>query len=227
MTPSNPKLILASSSPRRREILMAAGITFDVVVPRVAEIQQQGESPELFVCRMARAKAEVVLDRIADPTKAAILGADTAVVVDKQTLGKPASADEARAMLRLLSGKEHRVLTGLCLVAPPAVWPCPRSELRNEVQFASTAVRFCPLSDEEIEQYVSSGEPFDKAGGYAIQGLASKFIESIEGCYFNVVGLPVSLAYQMLGRCWADVRPDAEPARPSAPKSMRGNTTEL
>ena len=199
------RLILASSSPRRREILEAAGIPFEAVDPSVPEVQQDGESPEQFVCRMATEKAEAALDQItrhltAPATHAPILGADTAVVIDSHTLGKPASADEARAMLRLLSGRQHRVLTGLCLLSPPAAWPCPRSELQREIQLASTTVRFSVLTEEEIGQYVSSGEPFDKAGGYAIQGLASKFIETIEGCYFNVVGLPVSLVYQMLKR---------------------------
>ena len=215
MKQADPKLILASSSPRRREILQAAGIPFEVVAPSVPEIQQDGESPEQFVCRMAMEKAEAALGRIVYPSLAPILapilGADTAVVIENQTLGKPASADEARAMLRLLSGREHRVLTGLCLLSPPAAWPCPRSELRSEIQLVSTIVRFSLLTEEEIEHYVSSGEPFDKAGGYAIQGLASKFIETIEGCYFNVVGLPVSLVYRMLDR-FHSAKPK-EPAR--------------
>lgn len=193
-----PALILASSSPRRREILRAAGIPFEVIAPDLPEMQRTGESAEEFVCRMADEKAKAVLARIAHPSRVPILGADTAVVTDHQTLGKPASTDEARAMLRLLSGKEHRVLTGLCLLAPPAAWPCPPSELHRDIRLASTAVRFSVLSEAEIEEYVASGEPFDKAGGYAIQGLASKFVESIQGCYFNVVGLPVSLVYQMM-----------------------------
>ena len=229
MTQPERKLILASSSPRRREILLAAGIPFEVVTPSVPEVQQDGESPEQFVCRMATEKAEAALDQIAQIVQIAhssdvpiladapILGADTAVVIDSHTLGKPASADEARAMLRLLSGKEHRVLTGLCLLAPPAVWPCPRSELQMEIQLASTAVRFALLTEEEIEQYVSSGEPFDKAGGYGIQGLASKFIETIQGCYFNVVGLPVSLVYQMLNRQMLNRFHSANSNRPTEP----------
>ena len=226
MTQAAHKLILASSSPRRREILLAAGIPFEVVAPSVPEVQQDGESPEQFVCRIATEKAEAALDQIAHrsdgpdgPTlaDAPILGADTAVVIENHTLGKPASADQARAMLRLLSGKEHRVLTGLCLLAPPAVWPCPRSELQMEMQLASTAVRFALLTEEEIEQYVSSGEPFDKAGGYGIQGLASKFIETIQGCYFNVVGLPVSLVYQMLNRQMLNRFHSANSNRPTEP----------
>jgi septum formation protein len=203
------KLILASSSPRRREILLAAGIPFEVVAPSVPEVRRDGESPEQFVLRMANLKAEAALDRIAHPSPAPILGADTEVVIDNQTLGKPADSHEARAMLRLLSGREHRVLTGLCLLSPPAAWPCSPSELPREVQIASTLVRFSSLTDDEIEQYVSSGEPFDKAGGYGIQGLASKFIETIQGCYFNVVGLPVSLVYQMLNRFRSSSEPRA------------------
>jgi septum formation protein len=210
------RLILASSSPRRREILEAAGIPFDVVVAPVPEDRKSGESPEEFVCRIATEKAVAALHRLAarstvnpisaSPTSASdptfdsnpILGADTVVVLGTRTLGKPGSADEVREMLRLLSGRQHRVLTGVCLLSPPAVWPCPLSALRKDVRVASTAVRFSQLTEDEIEEYVASGEPLDKAGAYGIQGLASKFIESIQGCYFNVVGLPVSLVYQML-----------------------------
>ena len=200
MIQADHKLILASSSPRRREILRTAGIAFEVVAPRVPEVLRTGESPEQFVTRVAAEKAEAVLDRIAHPADAPILGADTTVVIENHTLGKPGSTEEARTMLRLLSGKEHHVLTGLCLLSPPAQWPCPRSRLQSDIRVASTAVRFLELTEEEIENYVASGEPFDKAGAYAIQGLASKFIQTIRGCYFNVVGLPVSLLYQMLDR---------------------------
>ena len=216
MAPAHPdhaarrRLILASSSPRRREILQAAGIEFDVVPTAVLEERLPGESPEQFVCRMATEKAEAAFERIAYPCAAPvivpilvpilapILGADTVVVLGNETLGKPDSAEDARRMLRLLSGRQHRVLTGLCLLSPPQTWPSPLSELRREVQVASTTVQFSKLTEEEIEEYVASGEPFDKAGGYAIQGLASKYIEGIQGCYFNVVGLPISLVYQIL-----------------------------
>ena len=200
------KLILASASPRRREILQAAGFEFEVVPAAVREERLPGESPEQFVRRMATEKAEAALDRLAhacaapiiSPIVSPILGADTEVVLGDETLGKPSSADDARRMLRLLSGKQHRVLTGLCLLAPPQTWPSPPSELRRDIRIASTSVRFSKLTEEEIEEYVASGEAFDKAGGYAIQGLASKYVEEIQGCYFNVVGLPVSLLYQML-----------------------------
>lgn len=213
------RLILASSSPRRREILQAAGFEFEVVPTSVVEERLPGESPEQFVCRMAGEKAEAALDWIAHPSAAPIimpaiapiLGADTVVVLGNETLGKPASAEDARRMLRLLSGKQHRVLTGLCLLAPPQTWPSPLSELWREVQVASTTVQFSKLTEQEIEEYVASGEPFDKAGGYAIQGLASKYVEGIQGCYFNVVGLPISLLYQMLKRLDPDTA--MEPAR--------------
>ncbi len=165
------------------------------------------------MCRMATEKAEAAAHRIARPSNTPILGADTVVVIGSRTLGKPASPEEARAMLRLLSGKRHQVLTGLCLLSPPSAWPCRVSRLRRETQLAATAVRFSELTEEEIEQYVASEEPFDKAGGYAIQGLASKFIEHIEGCYFNVVGLPVSLVYEMLKRFEPPASTDAARAR--------------
>ena len=198
------RVILASASPRRREILQAAGFEFEIVPTAVREEQLPGESPEQFVCRMATEKAEAALEQIARPgtapIRAPILGADTVVVLGGETLGKPVSAEDARRMLRLLSGQWHRVLTGVCLLAPPQSWPSPRSELRREIQVASTNVRFSALTEEEIEEYLASGEAFDKAGGYAIQGLASKYVEEIQGCYFNVVGLPISLLYQMLQR---------------------------
>ena len=190
------KLILASASPRRREILQAAGFEFDVVETAVPETQREGESAEQFVRRLATEKAEAAWNQIEPSCAVPILGADTVVVLEDQTLGKPASPEEARRMLRLLSGRQHRVLTGLCLLFPPSAGP--RSELRKDIQVASTIVQFSKLAEEEIEDYVASGEPLDKAGAYGIQGLASKHIEWIAGCYFNVVGLPISLVYRML-----------------------------
>ena len=190
------KLILASASPRRREILQAAGFEFDVVDTLVPEAQRDGESAEQFVRRMATEKAEAAWNQIEPPCAVPILGADTVVVVEDQTLGKPASAEDARRMLRLLSGRQHRVLTGLCLLFPSPAGS--RSELRKDIQVASTIVQFSKLTEEEIAEYVASGEPLDKAGAYGIQGLASKHIEWIAGCYFNVVGLPISLLYRML-----------------------------
>jgi septum formation protein len=177
-------LVLASNSPRRHEILSAAGIPFIVRAPDVPEEARPGESAIDYVRRLAEAKAFAVALSAGEIA----LGADTVVVVDQQILEKPSSADDALRMLRLLSGREHEVITGICL----------RTESRKIVDVASTKVRFVELSEQEMIEYVRSGEPMDKAGAYAIQGLASKFIDRVEGCYFNVVGLPVALLYRHL-----------------------------
>ena len=176
-------LILASQSPRRREILSNAGIPCEVRPAHVDERRVPGESAEEYVKRLAREKAEA-----APESAAGVLGADTVVVVDDTILGKPVDAEDARRMLRLLSGREHRVLTGICL----------RRGVRAIVDVEATRVRFVALSEAEIGDYAASGEPMDKAGAYAIQGIASKFIDRIDGCYFNVVGLPVALVYKKL-----------------------------
>jgi septum formation protein len=177
-------LVLASRSPRRQEILRQAGIAFTVRAMEVDETPAPGEKPEEYVERLAEAKA-LAVPRQAGET---VLGADTTVVVDGKMLGKPAGDDDARRMLRLLAGRRHQVLTGVCL----------RRDTGLIRDWAATAVWFAPLSEAEIEQYVASGEPVDKAGAYAIQGLASKFVTRIEGCYFNVMGLPVSLVFRRL-----------------------------
>jgi septum formation protein len=175
-------LILASHSPRRGEILAQAGIPFVVRPADVGEEQVPGEDAASHVRRLARLKAEAVRGGPGD----LVLGADTVVVVDDEILGKPVNAAQATEMLRRLSGREHRVVTGICLIAPSG----------TVVDAQTTQVRFVPLSEQEIAGYVASGEPMDKAGAYAIQGLASKFIDRVEGCYFNVVGLPVALVYK-------------------------------
>jgi septum formation protein len=181
-------LILASSSPRRRDILQAAGIEFVVRPADLDETVLPGEDAESYVRRLARAKAEAIVSGPGD----IVLGADTVVVIGGEILGKPAGAEDARRMLGLLAGREHAVMTGICLRAGAA---------RVE-DIAITRVHFLPLTDGEIDRYVESGEPLDKAGAYAIQGLASKFVDRIEGCYFNVVGLPVALVYRHLrGLC--------------------------
>ena len=195
-----PKLILASASPRRREILADAGLAFEVRAADIDERHLPGESPEQLVSRLAAKKALVVraaLDRASDktPTDWPILAADTVVVIGGAILGKPAVADEARAMLVLLSGAEHEVLTGVALLFPATQ---RSSNIQLDVRVASTRVRFRTLSKEQIEDYINSGEPYDKAGGYGIQGLAAKYVERIEGCYFNVVGLPIALVCAML-----------------------------
>ena len=175
-------LVLASKSPRRQQILRDAGIAFTVRAAGIAEERNPGESATDYVRRLAEEKASAV----AIAPGEIVLGADTVVVVDDHVLEKPSDAADARRMLVLLSGREHQVITGICL----------RSESRKMVDVAITRVHFVPLSPAELDAYVSSGEPMDKAGAYAIQGLASKFIHRIEGDYFNVVGLPVALVYR-------------------------------
>lgn len=175
-------LILASQSPRRKELLALAGFDFTVRVRPVAEIRGSAEDPVRYVRRLAREKADAAWEHDGE----IVLGADTTVVLDQHVLEKPEDAGHARAMLRLLSGREHTVITGICL----------RHAGGTVVDHSSTSVLFSELTNEEIEAYVASGEPMDKAGGYAIQGLASKFVERIQGCYFNVMGLPVSLVYR-------------------------------
>jgi septum formation protein len=177
-------LVLASQSPRRAEILLQAGIPFTVRLAAVDETPLAGERPEDYVQRLAEAKALAVC---AAPDET-VLGADTTVVVDGEMLGKPLDSADARRMLAALAGRRHHVLTGICL----------RRGSQTVRDCATTAVWFAPMSDGEIDAYAASGEPLDKAGAYGIQGLASKFIERIEGCYFNVVGLPVALVYKHL-----------------------------
>jgi septum formation protein len=178
------KLVLASQSPRRREILERAGFTFAVRIADVPEQPQPGESPVHYVRRLSRAKAEAVHRAPGE----VVLGADTVVLVDEHILEKPIDAADAARMLNLLSGREHSVLTGICIVGSH----------RSVGAHEETRVRFMELTGAEIDEYISSGEPMDKAGAYAIQGLASKFIDRIEGDYFNVVGLPISLVYRQL-----------------------------
>ena len=177
-------LILASASPRRHELLLAAGIDHVVRTPSIEEERRLGESPRVFVQRLAEEKARAVSHSADD----IVLGADTVVCVDDEVLGKPVSDQDAQRMLRLLSGREHWVYTGICFLANG----------RAASDVAGTCVCFEKLTAEEIEEYTRSGEPRDKAGAYAIQGRASKYVSSITGCYQNVVGLPVSLVYRYL-----------------------------
>ena len=182
-------LILASASPRRRELLTQAGFNFRVHPAHIPEDLQAGEDPIAYVTRLAREKARAVYDQLAaaEP-RIAVLGADTTVTLDNHILGKPEDAADAARMLRLLSGSTHRVITGVSLVSAVGV------QTAAEV----TAVQFLTLSDAEIEAYVATGEPMDKAGAYAIQGRAARWIPRIEGCYFNVVGLPIALVATLL-----------------------------
>ncbi len=177
-------LVLASRSPRRAELLTAAGFEFTVRGADIDETPLDGEDPRDYVLRLAEEKARAVEagdDEI-------VLAADTTVVLNGQIMGKPADAADAARMLWLLAGQRHEVVTAICL----------RRDDRVVCDIASTSVWFAPLSETEIADYVTSGEPMDKAGAYGIQGLASKFIERIDGSYSNVVGLPVALVYRCL-----------------------------
>jgi septum formation protein len=176
------RLILASASSRRAEILRNAGISFEATPAAVDESRWNGETPAHLVRRLAKAKAVAAAERVSGA--AIVLGADTEVVVDGEVLGKPVADLDAREMLRRLSGRVHEVITGLELIR------LPDRATRSEQEV--TRVTFAALSADEINAYVASGEPFDKAGSYAIQGRAGRFITRVEGCYFNVVGLPLS-----------------------------------
>ena len=203
-------LVLASASPRRRELLTQAGYSFEVHPAHIPEELLPNEAPIAYVTRLAREKAQAVYNEImgapgldfetwestkdnASEERASaapqVLGADTTVALDNHILGKPESPADAARMLRLLSGRTHRVLTGVALVTATS----------TEVAAEVTAVTFLTLTDEEIDSYIATGEPMDKAGAYAIQGRAARWVPRIEGCYFNVVGLPIALVSSLLG----------------------------
>ncbi len=182
------KLILASASPRRAELLRDAGMPFIVISSAVDETPFPGEPPQDHVLRLANAKAELVAARAIGP--AIVIAADTIVLLEGHILGKPRSSDDARHMLEKLSGRTHSVLTGVALIR------LPDAESRTFVE--TTQVHFARLSSEEISRYLASGEPHDKAGAYAIQGRAGRYIPRIEGCFFNVVGLPLARLQQAL-----------------------------
>jgi septum formation protein len=183
-------LILASASPRRAELLRAAGFEFDTIIADVDEAVQPGESPATYVRRVAAEKSAYVASGLASyvASGGVILAADTAVVVDGEILGKPRDEADAASMLRKLAGRRHEVLTGVSL--RHGAYELGRVEM--------TAVFFSALSEHDVAWYVASGEGRDKAGGYAIQGLASRFIHRIEGSYSNVVGLPVAAVVELL-----------------------------
>jgi septum formation protein len=188
-------LVLASASPRRQELLRNAGISFVARPTNIPEVPQPGEAPRAFAERMAREKALAVSRKPGD----FVLGADTIVVVEAEILGKPRDGADAARMLRLLSGRTHQVITGVCLVGPQLRTENQKLETAFEdVRSETTLVTMEALSNHDIHSYISTGEPIDKAGAYAIQGRASRWVSRIEGDYFNVVGLPVSLVYRML-----------------------------
>jgi septum formation protein len=179
-----PKLILASGSPRRSEIMNAVGWDFTKIVPDIDESELPDENPADYVRRLAKTKAEAIA---VNNTDTMVLGADTTVVIDGQIIGKPIDLDDARRMLRLLSGRMHEVLTGIAIV----------KNGNTRVGLQTTKVKFAELNEKQIEFLVEFGEPLDKAGAYAVQAQAALFIEGIEGDYWNVVGLPISLVYEL------------------------------
>ncbi len=180
-----PKIVLASGSPRRAEILNSVGWAFTKQVPDVDETEFAGEDPAKYVQRLAKTKAEVIAKGHPDQI---VLSADTTVVIDGQIIGKPLDLDDARRMLRLLAGNWHEVLTGVAVAANGV----------TETGIQCTRVKFCEMTDDEVNFLAEKGDPLDKAGAYAVQAQAALFIEGIEGDYWNVVGLPVSLVYRMV-----------------------------
>ncbi|MEZ5307349.1 MAG: Maf family protein [Pyrinomonadaceae bacterium] len=191
-----PKLVLASGSPRRSEILKSVGWEFEIFVTDIDESEVSGESPEDYVTRLAREKA---LWASSKHPGHLVLGADTTVVVNGSIIGKPVDLEDADRMIRLLSGKRHEVLTGVAFATD--------SNAVSGLQ--RTTVSFATLSDSEIDYLVHNGSPLDKAGAYAVQAQAALFIEEIEGDYWNVVGLPVSLVYKLLQRAYSEIRPES------------------
>jgi septum formation protein len=180
-----PKLILASGSPRRSEIMRSVGWSFTKVIPDIDESEREGELPADYVRRLAREKAEAVA---ASHAGEIVLAADTTVVIDERIIGKPVDEEDARRMVRMLAGNWHEVLTGVAVAKNGTV----------DADIQSTRVKFAPMSDVEIDFLVEKGDPLDKAGAYAVQAQAALFIEGIEGDYWNVVGLPISLVYRMV-----------------------------
>jgi septum formation protein len=215
-------LILASASPRRQELLRNAGISFTVQAADIDEAILGGEPSRACAERLAREKTLAVSTSHPEDF---VLGADTIVVVNETILGKPRAAEDAARMLRLLAGRKHEVITGVCLVGPVASGTerpstdrpsTDRPDAERELRIASetTLVTMCEMTDEEIRDYVATGEPTDKAGAYAIQGIASRWIPRIEGDYSNVVGLPMALVYRMLREMMAGGREGPASRRP-------------
>jgi septum formation protein len=185
------KLILASASPRRADILRNAGLQFDILPADVDETRSPAESAQEYVRRLANEKVRSVAKRVANEgNQTVIVAADTVVALDSHVMGKPSSIEDARWMLRTLSAQTHQVFTGLALIG--------MSDRRETSHVEMTKVTFAALSEAEIETYLASGEPFDKAGAYGIQGIGGRYVTRIEGCYFNVMGLPLSRLWSAL-----------------------------
>ena len=201
----NSTLILASASPRRRELLTQAGYRYEVQPSSIPESRRPGEDAIRFATRLAREKAEEIFARHQPSiTPLMVLGADTVVVCDGEVMGKPADAADATRMLLLLSGRTHQVVTGVAVV-----WGLGSAEVAAEL----TQVTMHTLSPQEVADYVASGEPMDKAGAYAIQGYAGRWIPRIHGCYFNVVGLPLALVTSLLEGAELRMASQIDPAK--------------
>lgn len=200
------KLVLASASPRRRELLLSVGLDFEVLPSTIEEQRGETEDPESYVLRLSREKAEEVAAR---RPEAWVIGADTTVYIDDTILEKPSDQADAARMLRTISGREHTVFTGITLLGP--------AMSSRESRVVSTQVTMIGLTDEEIAWYVGTGEPMDKAGAYAVQGVGAMFISSIHGNYTNVVGLPLSVLLDMMRRAGID------PLRPSTAKQLKSS----
>ncbi len=192
-----PKIVLASGSPRRAEILRTVGWPFEMMSPEIDETRRTSEDAVTYVQRLARSKAETVAQRV---SSSLIVAADTTVVINEEILEKPSDQDDAGRMLRKLSGQWHQVITGVALTGG--------ATSQIQVAYETTEVKFATMSEDEVNWYASSGEPMDKAGAYAIQGLGARFIERIRGDYFNVMGLPVRLLYEMIQEFSAKSRPN-------------------
>jgi septum formation protein len=184
------KIILASGSPRRAEILRNAAIPFETLAEVIDETRRPGELRADYLRRLALSKARAAAGLQRDPGDSLFIGADTVVVVGDEILGKPETPEDARRMLRLLSGTTHEVHTGLAVIRRPGAAEAVIEEM--------TSVTFAPLSDREIDAYIATGEPFDKAGAYGIQGIGGRYVTRIEGCYFNVMGLPLARLWVLL-----------------------------
>lgn len=206
---ANPTVVLASASPRRVELLHQLGIRFEQIVSTAEEPAADGADPQAHVLESARLKAEAVAAQVhaARPAAASeavlVIGADTVVCIDDQVLGKPSDPEDAARTLRRLAGREHTVCTGIALVGPGT----ERVQSACEV----TRVRLSSMSDAAITAYVDSGEPLDKAGSYAIQGRGGRFVESVQGCYYTVVGLPLARLCTLLESAGYDLDPTQDP----------------
>lgn len=191
-----PVLVLASSSPRRRDLLRAAGLDFEVIVPDIAEEPRAGETPGELVVRLAAEKAESVARRLGPERRRLVLGSDTVVVLGEQVLGKPRDPEDAVRLLRRILGRTHRVLTGVAVVESPGG--------QSRVVHVESRVRMRAADEAEVRSYVATGEPLDKAGAYALQGEGRRFVERVEGSRSNVIGLPLEETLSLLREAGVD-----------------------